>query len=549
MIKKRCILILLLLIFLVKPAYGEYKEKIYDDWLDTGKSFTTNNKTFTIGIDEFTDSASVNFNGFGLIIYRGVCEDIANLSICINSLNVSYRNNTLYKDIYKAKIVVYSYLPKLEVTRTTEDTELMMGEKTGIDLVIKNTGSLIANDIEYLEEFKDFDILDMTGCYIRGKSVVWTGSLLVDREAKCSWKIKANKRTSFKTNASVTYFDGEKTKTLSPSPISINVQDYSLKILFNLSKDKLEVGETSNLSIRLRNNHSSEVLSNIYFYLDIPNGLEVLEKKRLTKQDKTYTWRGSLEPDEEKKLFILLKGKNTDKYSIESYARFDIDSLTKRTDKTEMLEIYLDNLEISFKITNKTLSPLEKTNIKVYAVNPNNGVFNDISTFINSNIVSISMETIEVDEIIGKSNYKLIDVDFTAPNISHEYFISINASYKTMFGQKFNSYDIEHINVVLPEAEDQILNITQNISIEETETSANITQQENFTTEYSGLNESDEGLDEEKSIRKLLPSLNLKEITYKLKQNLSKVIFILVDIVIILLIIFVILKIKREKSR
>ncbi|MAG08194.1 hypothetical protein CMO89_01870 [Candidatus Woesearchaeota archaeon] len=438
MIKKRCILLLFLIVFLVRPAYGESREKIYDDWLHTDESFTAANKTFVIGIDQPADSASVNLNGYGLIIERGVCEDIANLSICLNALNVSYRNFTQHEDVYKAKIAVYSYLADLELTRAIEESELSIGETTKVSIVIKSTGRLIASDIEYSDTFNDFDILDMDGCNIRGKSVVWAGSLPVDREVRCSWKIKAKNKASFSSNASLTYYNGVETITESSDTISVNVQDYSLKILFNLSRDKLEVGETSNISIILRNNHSTENLNNIYFYLDIPDGLEVLEKSRLTKQDQTYTLRDSLDLDEERKLFVMLKAKYPGKYSLESYARFGVGSLTKRVDKTEELEVYLDNLSISFKITNKVLSLFEKTNIKAYVANPNKGTLSDISAFINSNIVGIDIETINIEEIIGKSNYKLIDVDFTAPNISHQYFVFVNASYKSLSGQKFH---------------------------------------------------------------------------------------------------------------
>tara|TARA_Y100000310_G_scaffold328652_1_gene397131 strand:- start:1414 stop:2157 length:744 start_codon:yes stop_codon:yes gene_type:complete len=242
----------------------------------------------------------------------------------------------------------------------------------------------------------------------------------------------------------------------------------------------------------------------------------------------------------------MLRGKYSGKYSLESYAKFGIGILTKRVDKAKALEVSLDNLSISFKITNKTLSPFEKTTIKAYAVNPAKEALEDISVFINSNIGNLDMQTVNIKEITGKSNYKLLDINFTAPNISHQYFISVNASYKTLFGQKLKSQAVEYITVVLPSkvTNQTQKNQTQNISIEPSE---NITHLETVIQEQSSLEETEKVL--EKDVKKFSPLPNLKELTSKLRQNSGKTLFIIIDIIIIILILFLILKIKKEKTK
>ena len=98
MIKKRYIILLFLLIFLAGPAKAEYKKEVYNDWLYSGDSFTANGKNFVVDLDEFSEKVSVSLNGYNLFIDRGYCEEIANLSICFNGMNVSYRNYTLHQD-------------------------------------------------------------------------------------------------------------------------------------------------------------------------------------------------------------------------------------------------------------------------------------------------------------------------------------------------------------------------------------------------------------------------------------------------------------------
>jgi len=90
------------------------------------------------------------------------------------------------------------------------------------------------------------------------------------------------------------------------------------------------------------------------------------------------------------------------------------------------------------------------------------------------------------------------------------------------------------------------MNISQNVSTEETETDANVTQGETGIAEQSGLEETEKEL--EKDAERLSPLLKLKEITYKIRQNSGKIPFIIVDFVLVLLIVFVVLRIKKEKS-
>ncbi|MDP7140807.1 MAG: hypothetical protein QF362_04825 [Candidatus Woesearchaeota archaeon] len=220
-----------LLILLAGFAKAGYQEEVYNSWLHSGEGFTVNSKSFIVELDEFSEKVSVKLNGYNLFIDRGYCEEIANLSICFNGMNVSYRNYTLHQDVYQAGVAVYSLLANIEATMTIEDGELLIGERTDVDITMENTGSLTANSIKYLDVFDGFNILNMEGCMVRNKEVIWTGDLAVNRKKECSWTIEAINKTTFNSNNSISYFNGNSTKTISPTTTNIRVKDYSLNIV------------------------------------------------------------------------------------------------------------------------------------------------------------------------------------------------------------------------------------------------------------------------------------------------------------------------------
>ena len=526
------VLTLYLLMLLAGFAQAEYQEKVYSGWLHSGDNFTASGKSFTVDLDEFSEKISVSLNGYNLLIDKGYCEEIINLSICFNGMNVSYRNYTLHEDIYKANIAVYSLFANIEATMTIEDSELLIGERTDVNLVIENTGSIVANNIKYSDSFEGFDILTMDGCIIRNKIISWTGSLVPNRKKECSWNLEAVSGTTFISNSSITYFNGNIIKSVSPSMTSIKVKDYSLNILFNSSKDEPNVGDTVNLSIKLRDNHTTEKTSNIKFYLSIPSELSVIDEKGLNKQDNKYIWSGSLEPGEEKNLLILLRVERTGKHSLESYALFDVNGLTKRVDRTKEIEGNIDELDISFKIADKTLNPLEETNIKVFIVNPGKETLKSISASVYSDIEGVSIKQVDIEEIEGKSDYQLLDVDFVAPGMPAKYFIFANVTYETMFGQKIYSQATEEINVVTNQTLNESLNTSS--TIEKVESLAG---------------------DSEEPIKEVEQIEEVKEETIKLSPlpkikavlTYNRVAFILVDILLVILIFFVFTRIKKSR--
>lgn len=346
--KKR--LIFIICIFLLPSVSALYQEERYTGTVYPGENATIDNQTFTFNLGSRTEMISIVTPSGGLIVKQGECIIKDFYNICFDGTEFWYHNYTLDKEYFKAKVSVYEILAKIEITRTIEDEEPLIGKETRIDVTFKNTGDRDAANFIYKDDFpSEFVITEVTNCKIEGNDVRWYGTLTTGLEKTCSYKFKALNKTTFSSNAVVQYNKGNKIETVNSTSIKITVPDYQLNISMRLTDNDIYVGERTNLTITLRNINSEKNIQVTSFKISIPIGLKVPYVVDGMRQDfNKYVWSSTLTQEDKsiKFFFENIKAEKPGYYDLISNAAFLIDNVRKEIKNTARLKVRVIGEEI-----------------------------------------------------------------------------------------------------------------------------------------------------------------------------------------------------------
>jgi len=490
--KKRCLYYIFLFILLPfvcavdEDAINE--ELIYSDDVYSGQTVNISGETFTFSLSTSNDRLSVKLpSGLGIILKNKSCEIRDNYDICFTGTEFWYHNYTLDWDFYKASVKIYVVLSEIELTKTVDKTNPLIGEETKIDLTIKNTGDREATNIIFSDNIpSSFAITDISGCSIEDNNIKWYGSLDKNLEKKCSYKIKALSKTTFNSKASLKYNDGVKLVQLYSDTQTITVPDYQLNISIELDKNNTEIGQNINLDITLTNVNNEKDISVELFSITIPYGLKVTTVPRYLNQDfNKYFWKGTLSKEESTSFNFKLKGEFVNNYTLRPKASFIINSLRKEIEKPTYINVYTPSLSIDYRINKAVLRSSEKANIVIEIKNPSTiHSFKDIELVIESELPGIEKITKKLDRLKPLESKKVSDLSFTAPDVEarKEYTINISLNYESDYNQVLRLKEEKTVTVIRKgEIVGPVINETNITEIEEKENVSlveeNITQQ------------------------------------------------------------------------
>lgn len=321
---------------------------MYYDYVYPGNQTNISNEIFTFSLSSANDKLSVDLpTGSGIILDMNTSQIKDDYDIHFKGISFWYHNYTLDKMFYKAYVKIYRVLPdtaNIELTRTIENADLLIGEETEIDVTLKNTGDEKATNIIYSDPFpQEFEITEVSGALIEysgSKSTIkWTGSLYQDNEKKISYKIKALNKAVFESNASLSYNNGTGIKKIYSETETITVPDYQLNVSIDLDKEEIVIGDEINIDINLTNVNSEFDIKGI-FSITIPKGLNVKSYKNIGRNDRIYSWQNTLEPGDSKIFNMTLEGVIKRNYILEPEIIFKINSVEKKIEKQLNINVY-----------------------------------------------------------------------------------------------------------------------------------------------------------------------------------------------------------------
>jgi len=539
---KKILLLSVVLLFLANFVCADYSELVASVINYSGTHFYVDDRRFDLGVNLPQNKISLDIEGLGgIIIGNDTCSVIGNYSICLKNIVYGYHNYTTDTIQYKAILEVHEFIAYLTATKEITKTSLLIGDDTRVSTLIKNTGSVTASNVEFVDNFEDFEISEVMGCSLTGTGVRWDGYLHPGDSHMCSFTIKATKSTSLTSYGQVTYYNGRLLKVVSPNGVTVAVADYSLRVLSNISKNLIEIGDNSTLNITITNNHGTETLFVYEFSINVPFGLKILKKSStLDIMNNKYIWLGSLPASESVNLYLILKGELAANYTINEYADYMVENLRYKSEVNENINVYLDEPKIVIQSAEE-LNPGEKTRIKVYVMNPSSKyIFKDLDVEFTSNVPGISASRKTIKELKKKSHETIYEGDFIAPEIEDEtdYYLSVHIDYKSIYNQYMKLDKENHITI---KQETTIPVVADNATVEMEEEEVEDTQQEE---------KDDEGIKEQTSVQEETPLLlsSKEELTEKVSKILDRFsispLFILIDLITFGLIIFAFIKIK-----
>ena len=447
--KKSFFYIIFLLLIIIPSTYAVDEREIYSGTIYSNQINTINitNKIFSFSLSSAHDRVVITLPTNSLVIVKNdSCETTENYELCVTNSGFWYHNTTLDDDIYKASIKIYSLLletTEIELTRTVETTEFLIGEQTKIMVTLKNTGNVEATNIIYSDPIPNsFAITQISDCVAYANSthrtIKWEGNLKESTEKNFYYRIKALQNITFKSQASISYNNGvEQVQSNSKTSI-ITVPDYQLNMILTLDKDELKLGQETNLNINLTNINNDNSITITSFKIMIPEGLDIsTPPKYLTQDYKELSWKGNLDKGETKLFNIKLKSKYIGNHTLKPKASFIINNIREEVEKSISLNIYEKTLSIDSEVSKEVLSS-EKSHISVEIKNPSQTYsFKDIDILIESDLPNFIKITEKIGDLKPLESKKIDNIYFTAPEVEDKKNYSINLSiiYKSEYNQ------------------------------------------------------------------------------------------------------------------
>jgi len=447
--KKSFLYIIFLLLIIIPCTYAVDERQIYSGTVYSNQINAINitNKIFSFSLNSAHDKVIITLPTNSIIIVKnGSCETTENYELCVTNLGFWYHNTTLDDDIYKASVKIYSLLletTKIELTRTVETTDFLIGEQTKIIVTLKNTGNVEATNIIYSDLIPNsFAITQLSDCFAYAnsthKTVKWEGNLKENTEKSFYYILKALQNITFKSQASISYNNGVKQVQGNSKTSTITVPDYQLNMILTLDKDEVKLDQETNLNINLTNINNDNSITITSFKIIIPEGLDIsAPPKYLTQDYKELSWKGSLDKGETKLFNIKLKSKYIGNLTLKPKASFMINNVRKEVEKSISLDSYEKILSIDSRVDKEVLSS-EKSHISVEINNPSQTYsFKDINVIIESDLPNFIKTTEKIDNLKPLESKKIDDIYFTAPEVvdNKNYSINLNIIYKSEYNQ------------------------------------------------------------------------------------------------------------------
>ncbi len=484
--KKSFFYIIFLLLIIIPSTYAADEREIYSGTIYSNQINTINitNKTFSFSLSSAHDTVFITLPTNSIVIVKnGSCETAENYEVCVINSGFWYHNTTLDYDIYKASIKIYSLLletTKIELTRTVETTEFLIGEQTKIMVTLENTGNVEASNIIYLDHIPNsFAITQVSDCVIKytnstHRTVKWDGNLKKSTEKNFYYRIKALQNTTFKSQASISYNNGVKQVQGNSKTSTIIVPDYQLNMILTLDKDEAKLNQETNLNINLTNINNDNSITITSFKIIIPEELDISTPPKYLIQDyKELSWKGNLDKGETKLFNIKLKSKYIGNHTLKPKASFIINNIRKEVEKSISLNIYEKTLSINSKVDKEVLSS-EKSHISVEIKNPSQTYsFKDIDVVIESDLPNFINITEKIGNLKPLESKKIDNIYFTAPDVvgKKDYSINLSIIYESEYNQILGAKEEKIITIIGKKEEVATIINKTNITKEEVDNS------------------------------------------------------------------------------
>ncbi len=241
--------ITLAIFFIILAANALASTQVYSGWVAEREVFTAGQLNLTVlSTGDYENVVLKSPTGTVSLRYNSTCEYIGKYELCF----IDYRFKTLGgktrisgSDPEEYNIVVNELYSdaSLSLTRTPAKTELLTGEKTKVDVTIKNEGNRIATDILYRETFPEYTTPSSDTGLVSSKAVGWEGALNINGEKRITYEVRFEKNGTYTIPAELGYFDGYQKKFLTQNLAFSVKNEYDARLETKTRAEPMEPAE------------------------------------------------------------------------------------------------------------------------------------------------------------------------------------------------------------------------------------------------------------------------------------------------------------------
>lgn len=548
--KKVCFILFFLVILLsvfsateVKAETGE--ELVADSWFYDIDSTVVNGNVYQIDIpSEDSEKILVDYEDGYYLIGSGDCESREITKICYVDKEYDSSDNK-----YKVRVKFYTISPVISVTRKIDDPSLAIGEKTEIDVEIKNEGLKDAEYILYKETLpEEIEVLSKSTEFIQeGQVLTWTGSLEKDNTKRLSYEIRAIDTGKIDYKANIVFDDGFTTREQNTDPLTATI-DSSQELSLTSNATTIYIGDEIEVALILKNKQDkNHDVDNLELFIPENFMLTKMDDDFQKISDNSLTWSGELRRNQTKTFDFEFRSMFEGEQDFLAKAKVKKEDLTTGLEDELRIPVDIKELEILTLLDKdeefdpdespgtttsddeKVLESYQSGRLYVYIRNPyDNLILEDINLDLDSELTNI--KNIPLDKLGPKNSKKLIERTIVAPGVTRKETkdLDFKATYKSEFRKDYSTAKTAEIKIDpiediyidkdfstrKPEAGDEIT-ITVNIENERDVRLKDVYVRENLT---ESLNK--KGLTSKKF--DIGPEETIKAYTYTIKFPLSE---------------------------
>ena len=414
---------------------------IFNSYIYNGDTFFVNGKNYFTQTSEDRNTLIFKLEEDKYaFVEKGECSYINNLKFCFNSSAYDY-------DKRETKYLLKVYQPDsdLSISRTISDPISYVGEKTKINLVLKNDGTEDITNIDYVDIFPpQIKIIDVTGSCQKtdDNKIIYNGDLKEGEDDDCEYEIQYLNEINTNLRGYATYNILGVKKTKESSLLILNSENFvDEKISFK--RNPLILGEENYMYINLTNKEFDKT-NKFDTTIIIPKNIELIySSPTLEKIDDThYKISGNMysnSTDKTKKVIKLkIKPTLTGNYEFIINSKFtNDDNFIFENQKATTLRVRHVPVSIftSFDSDDVFNSGYDKI-LNIWIQNPTEDFSVKLLNLKIYNELNNVTRTIRYSELTDTDNVLLSTRIVKMPDVKKmtKYKLHINLSYKTEEG-------------------------------------------------------------------------------------------------------------------
>ena len=428
---------------LALPSVSSTEEVVYQGNYFHGDEFFLNGVTYNLISSSSYDRLLIQGGGLNLWVNKGTCNSADNLRVCYESMQFDEAKNE-----YSMAVKISIIYPRLIVTQRSDESSLLLGDETEIEVTIENDGLLDAKSVVYRQRLPDgfsFVSDQSHGISYIGGYVIWESSnIRVDEERTFYYTILATGKNSDPLQSEVSFFNGFTTRNIFSNTVDVDVDSpYLLQLVSNSTEAK--VGDEIKFNFMISNYADSSIdIESAKIFL--PSAFTVVRKDNDLVQRSGYLeFAGLLREDETMDFEVVLRAINRGVVDILSVAKlsgvsFELDSdvrvnIEQPTTSYTLFFVRDGRDERTFQDLkeNQILEGQQRGQIELFITNPYNSKIENVRAILNSEFINITSGLLTID---SKNPRRLIDNTFVTPSLesSRRDTLEINLTYITDFG-------------------------------------------------------------------------------------------------------------------